>query len=256
MKVYFVGAGPGDPELITVKGRRLVREADIVIYAGSLVNPELLDLVKEGADVHDSAGMNLDEVTAIYRNVKNNEGVLVRLHTGDPSMYGAIQEQIDFLRQENIPFEVVPGVSSVFAAAASLAQEFTLPGISQSLILSRMEGRTPVPERERIEKLAQHRTSMVLFLSVKSIGKVVEELLQGYPAETPVAVVYRASWPDEKKVTGTLSDIAGKVESAQIDRQALILVGDVLRSVNETGFYDKSKLYDSSFTHGYRKGSS
>lgn len=253
MKVYFVGAGPGDPELITCKGKRLITEADIVIYAGSLVNPKLLLHAEKKTETHDSSGMNLREVTKIYEKNKPLPGTIVRLHTGDPSVYGAIQEQIDFLKSREIPFEVVPGVSAVFAAAASLNQEFTLPGISQTLILSRIAGRTPVPEGEEVERLAKHRASMALFLSVSKMDDVVERLREGYSAATPAAVVYRASWPDEQIITGTLETISEKVRIAGITRQALILVGEALRAMKETGFYEASKLYDPGFSHGFRK---
>jgi len=253
MKVYFVGAGPGDPELITCKGKRLITEADIVIYAGSLVNPKLLLHAGKETETHDSSGMNLREVTEIYERNKSLPGSIVRLHTGDPSVYGAIQEQIDFLKSREISFEVVPGVSAVFAAAASLNQEFTLPSISQTLILSRIAGRTPVPDGEEVESLAKHRASMALFLSVSKMDDVVEKLLEGYPAATPAAVVYRASWPDEQIITGTLEDISEKVHNSGITRQALILVGEALRAMEETGFYEASKLYDPGFSHGFRK---
>jgi precorrin-4/cobalt-precorrin-4 C11-methyltransferase len=254
MKVYFVGAGPGDPELITCKGRRLLGEAEVIIYAGSLVNPEVFLEEAVKAEVYDSASMNLDEVTTFYERERDRAGIIVRLHTGDPSLYGAIQEQIDFLKEKNIPFEVVPGVSSFSAAAASLGQEYTLPGVSQSLIISRISGRTKTPESEDIGALAKYGASMVLFLSIGKIEDVVEKLKEGYSEETPVAVVYRASWKDEKKVLGTLTTIAEKVKESGITRQALVIVGDVLRAQTERGTYEKSKLYDKKFTHGYRKG--
>lgn len=254
MRVVFIGAGPGDPELLTIKGKKIIEEADIIIYAGSLVNPKILSCARPGIPTHNSAGMDLEDVTNIYRREKDRRGIIARLHTGDPSLYGAIQEQIDFCRTEGIPTEVIPGVSSFFAAAASLQQEFTLPGISQSLVLTRMAGRTPVPESEEIAEFSRHRSSMAIFLSVGNIKELVQRLLTGYSAETPAAVVYRASWPDEKIVTGTLTDIAEKTEAAGISRQALVLVGEVLRSREEDGFYKKSKLYDPDFTHGYRQG--
>lgn len=254
MKVYFIGAGPGDPELITVRGQRILGEADIIIYAGSLVNPEVFAGNEGKAEIYDSASMNLDEVTSLYERQRKREGTIVRLHTGDPSLYGAIQEQIDFLKEKNIPFEVVPGVSSFSAAAASLGQEYTLPGVSQTLIISRISGRTKTPESEDIGALAKYGASMVLFLSVGSIEDAVKKLKEGYPEETPAAVVHRASWKDEKIVLGTIATIAEKVREAGITRQALILVGDVLRARTEKGTYEKSKLYDKKFTHGYRKG--
>lgn len=254
MKVSFVGAGPGDPELITVKGRSRIESADIIIYAGSLVNPELLRYAAPEIPVYNSAEMNLEEVTEIYRENKEKPGSIVRLHTGDPSLYGAIQEQIDFCRAEGIPTEVVPGVSSFFAAASSLQQEYTLPGISQTLILTRIAGRTPVPETENLADLARHGSSMAVFLSAGKMKEVTKKLLSGFSPDTPAAVVYRASWPDERIITGTLSDIAEKTDAAGIRKQALILVGKVLRAATETGFYEKSKLYDPGFSHEYRTG--
>ncbi len=254
MKVFFLGAGPGDPDLITVKGKKLLTEAAVVIFAGSLVNPEILEWSRPHAELHDSAGMTLDQVLALYSAGKERCGIIVRLHTGDPSVYGAIQEQIDFLRRQSIPYEVVPGVSSFSAAAAALGQEFTLPGVSQSVILSRVSGRTRTPPTEDIAFLAEHRATMVLFLSAGKMTETVEKLKQGYNGNTPVAVVYRASWPDQEIVIGTLDDIATKAAKAGITRQALIIVGEVLRAGRGEGTYELSKLYDSGFTHGYRRG--
>lgn len=252
MKVVFIGAGPGAPDLITVRGRGLLEKADIVIYAGSLVNPRLLSYAPEGAEIHNSALMDLDEVTSVYARNREAEGIIARLHTGDPSLYGAVQEQIDFCKAADIRFEVVPGVSSFSAAAAALGQEYTLPGVSQSLILTRLAGRTPVPDSEDLAELARHRSSMAVFLSAGNLTGVVEKLEAGYSEETPAVVVYRASWPDQKIVTGTLADIAEKCADAGITRQALLLVGDVLKAREESGSYEKSKLYDPSFSHGYR----
>lgn len=250
-EVIFVGAGPGDPELITVKGSRALERADRVIYAGSLVNPELLGLCRPGTPVHDSAHLTLEEVVAlIYEGVSQGE-TIVRLHTGDPSMYGAIKEQFDPLDEKNIPYSVIPGVSSVFAAAAAVRREFTLPEISQTLILTRMAGRTPVPEREALATLAKHQASMAIFLSVQDMGSVVEALLEGYPASTPIAVVSKASWPEEEILLGTLETIVEKVKAAGVRKQAQILVGDFLDPSNG---YARSKLYDPTFTHEYRQG--
>lgn len=248
-KITIVGAGPGDPKLITLMGLEKLQEADIVIYAGSLVNPELLNYCKEDVEIHNSAYMALDEVLeVILAGVKENKKV-VRLHTGDPSMYGAIQEQIKPLNAEGIEVEIIPGVSSVFAAAAALNLEYTLPDVSQTLILTRMEGRTPVPEKEKLHMLAQHQTTMAIFLSVGMIEDVVAELLKGgYSQDTPIAVVQKASWPDQKEVVGTMADIAQKVKEADITKTALIIVGDVLKKE-----YSLSKLYDPSFTTEYRK---
>ncbi len=250
-KVYFIGAGPGDPELITVKGQRLIKEADIIIYAGSLVPREVIVCHKDGAEIYNSASMTLEEVTDItIRGSKNNKKV-VRVHTGDPSIFGAHREQMDILEKENIEFEVIPGVSSFLASAASLKKEFTLPNVSQTVICTRLAGRTPVPEKESLESLASHRASMAIFLSVQMIDEVVEKLLKHYPITTPVAVVQRASWKDEKKVVGTLKNISELVKKENITKTAQILVGDFLGDD-----YSKSKLYDKTFTHEYRQGKS
>ena len=251
-QVIFVGAGPGDPELITVKGSRALESADRVIYAGSLVNPTLLALCRQGTPVHDSAHLTLEEVVTLMDEGAKNGETIVRLHTGDPSMYGAVKEQFDHLDKKSIPYTVIPGVSSVFAAAAAIKREFTLPEISQTLILTRMAGRTPVPEREALAALAQHQASMAIFLSVQDMGSVVEALLEGgYSASTPIAVIAKASWPDEEILEGTLETIVDKVKAAGIRKQAQILVGDFLDPVNG---YARSKLYDPTFTHEYRQG--
>lgn len=249
-KVCFVGAGAGDPELITLKGRKLLDNADLVIYAGSLVNPALLNGIK--AEIHDSAGMTLDEIIEMIKeSVKNNKSV-VRLHTGDPSFYGAISEQIERLRELDISYEVIPGVSSAMAGAAVLGQELTVPEISQTVIFTRIEGRTPVPERERLGELAKHRATMVIFLSVGMIENVRDELLKGYPEDTPVVVMERVSWPEERVVRGTLKDIAGKVKEAGIKKTALIYVGEALRASEEL-LKKESRLYHKDFKHGFRK---
>ncbi|ODA41402.1 precorrin-4 C(11)-methyltransferase [Desulfosporosinus sp. BG] len=250
-EVIFVGAGPGDPELITVKGSRALERADRVIYAGSLVNPELLRICRPGTPIHDSAHLTLEEVVTLMDEGTKNGETIVRLHTGDPSMYGAIKEQFDYLDKQNIPYSVIPGVSSVFSAAAAVRREFTLPEISQTLILTRLAGRTPVPEKEALAKLAKHQASMAIFLSVQDIGSVVKELLEGYPASTPIAVIAKASWPDEEILLGTLETIEEKVKAAGIRKQAQILVGDFLDPANG---YARSKLYDPTFTHEYRQG--
>lgn len=247
--VYFVGAGAGDPELLTIKGKRLIDNADVVIYAGSLVNPEVLKDVKKDCMIYDSAGMNLEEVLSVMKSAEAEGKTTVRVHTGDSSIYGAIREQIDALDELNIEHEVVPGVSSFLAAAAAMQKEYTLPDVTQTVILTRMEGRTPVPERESIEELAKHRATMILFLSVGMIDELVVKLKTSYPETTPVAVVYKASWPDQKIIHGTLSDIAAKVKEAGIKKTALVTVGDFLG--NE---YELSKLYDKTFTHEYRQG--
>lgn len=247
--VYFIGAGPGDPELITIKGVKAIEQAGIVIYAGSLVNPEILRYASRDAEVFNSASMSLDEVIAVMERGVREGKIIARVHTGDPAIYGAIQEQMDALAERGISWEVIPGVSSFLAAAAALKQEYTLPGVTQTVILTRMEGRTPVPPKEKLSALAAHGTTMCIFLSVHAIADVVAELRSGYPEDTPVAVIQKASWPDEKIVRGTLGDIAGKVAEEKISKTALIIVGDVFR-----GQYEMSKLYDPGFTHGYREG--
>jgi len=253
-KVYFVGAGPGDAELITVKGARLLREADVIVYAGSLVDFKLVRTYAPNARIFDSAGMNLEETTQVLAQAALAGERAVRLHTGDPSIYGAIQEQMLELDRLGLEYEVVPGVTSAFAAAAALKQELTLPEVSQTVIITRLAGRTPVPESERLSEIARIGATLVIYLSVSMIEKVVEQLMLGaYTAETPVAVVARATWPDEQVVAGNLSDIAGKVRQAGIGKQALILVGDVLRARSE-GMRAKSLLYDRGFSHGCREG--
>jgi precorrin-4/cobalt-precorrin-4 C11-methyltransferase len=253
-EVIFVGAGPGDPELITVKGLQALREADVVIFAGSLVNPALLREVRPGAAVHDSAPLTLEQVLElIFRAVAEGKRV-VRLHTGDPSIYGAIQEQMEALSGRGIPCRVIPGVTAAFAAAASLKQELTLPGVSQTVILTRIEGRTAVPEKERLHRIAALGATVCLYLSVGLIEEVVAELLAGgaYRPETPAVVVSRTGWEDELTIEGSLSDIAARVAAAGINRQAVIIVGEVLAARHE-GVPERSKLYDPEFGHGYRK---
>ena len=252
--VLFVGAGPGDPELITVKGLKALQQADVIVYAGSLVNPALLDECPDGCEIHDSALLNLDQVLDILLAGCRKKKKVVRLHTGDPALYGAIQEQMEALDAAGIGYAVIPGVTATFAAAASLKQELTLPGVSQTMTLTRLAGRTPVPEPEQLQRLAANGGTICLYLSVGMMDKLVADLLAGgiFTERTPVAVVYRASWPDEKTVEGTLADIAQKVATAGITRQALILVGEVL-SARRNGVPEKSKLYDPDFAHGYRK---
>lgn len=249
-RVYFIGAGPGDPELITVKGKRLLEAADLIIYAGSLVNPAVFE--GAGAEVHDSSGMTLDEIIHLMSSSCEKGRIVARLHTGDTSFYSAISEQIERLRAFDIPYEVVPGVSSAMAGAAALGQELTIPEISQTVIFTRMEGRTPVPEKERLADLAKINASMVIFLSAGMIGKVRDELLEGYPEDTPVIVMEKVSWPEERIVKGTLGDIAEKVMEAGITKTALIYVGESLRA-SEGETRKESKLYNKDFRHGYRK---
>lgn len=247
--IHFVGAGPGDIELITIKGRRLLDEADCIVYAGSLVNVELLAGCK--ASLYDSASMDLDKILGIMINAWKNGKKVVRLHTGDPAFYGAIKEQMQVLDRQGIPYGVVPGVSAASGAAAALKAELTLPELAQTVIITRQSGRTPVPELERLRLLASHRTTMLIFLSVGLIDTVTEELLAGgYPPETPVAVVEKASWNDENIVRGTISDIASRVKEAGIRKTALICVGEVFA---ERKLAAVSKLYDKHFSHGERE---
>ena len=228
--VYFVGAGPGDPDLITIKGRKLIEKADIVIYAGSLVSAEHLTFAKPNCKTYNSASMTLEEVIKVME--ENRKAQIVRLHTGDPSIYGAVREQMDELDKLRIDYEVIPGVSSCTAAAAAIKKEFTLPDVSQTIILTRMEGRTPVPQEEKLAALAEHKASMAIFLSVQNIENVVAELLKGYNDEaTPAAVIYKATWEDQEIIIGTLGDIAQKVKKAGINKTAQILVGNLLRVI-------------------------
>jgi precorrin-4/cobalt-precorrin-4 C11-methyltransferase len=248
-KIHFVGAGPGDVELITIKGRRLLDEADCIVYAGSLINVELLTGCE--ADLHDSAGMNLEEILHVMSSAWQRGENVVRLHTGDPAFFGAIKEQMQGLDELGIPYAVVPGVSAASGAAASLMAELTLPEVAQTVIITRQGGRTPVPEREKMRLLAGHQTTMLIFLSVGMIDTVVEELLAGgYRPGTPVAVVEKATWDCEKIVRGTLQDIASLVQQAGIKKTALICVGEVFADRNLEAV---SKLYDKRFSHGARQ---
>lgn len=245
--IWFIGAGPGDPKLLTIKGKEVIEEADVLIYAGSLVNEKILDFRKEGAVVYNSACMTLPEILSVMQESESKGLLTARIHTGDPSIYGAIREQMDALKDLGIPYQVIPGVSSFSGAAASLKCEYTLPGVSQTVILTRMEGRTSVPGTEKIADLARHRSSMVIFLSVGQIDDLVAALLPSYGQDTPAAVVYKATWEDERIVRGTLKTIADQVKEAKITRTALVLVGDFLDTT-----YERSKLYDENFTTGYR----
>ncbi|MEW6738447.1 MAG: precorrin-4 C(11)-methyltransferase [Nitrospirota bacterium] len=249
-KVYFIGAGPGDPELITIKGRKLLDNADVVIYAGSLVNPELLKGIK--AEIYNSASMTLDETTEVIKKSIAAKKTVVRLHTGDTSFYSAISEQIERLRGLNIEYEVIPGVSSAMAGAAVLGQELTIPEISQTVIFTRMEGRTPVPETEKLSELAKHKATMVIFLSVGMVEKVKDELLEGYPEDTPVVVIEKASWPEQRILKGILKDIVEMVKDAGIKKTALIYIGKSLMA-SESSLGKESKLYNKDFKHEYRK---
>lgn len=250
MKVYFVGAGPGSPDLITLRGRAVLESCSVCLYAGTLVNPEILRFLPGGAVVHDSGGMTLEELEQVYRDARDRGVDVARLQTGDLSVYSALHEQARLLRSLGIDFEVIPGVSSFQAAAAALGRELTVPEVTQTVILTRAAGRTPVPERERIEELARTGATLCIFLSVNMIEKVVSGIVPHYGSDTPAAVVYRASWPDEQVIEGTLGDIAGRVREAGITRSALVIVGHVLGDHGTA-----SRLYDSSFSHGHRKGS-
>ncbi|MFQ5428182.1 MAG: precorrin-4 C(11)-methyltransferase [Thermodesulfobacteriota bacterium] len=250
VRIYFVGAGPGDPELLTVKGRRLLGEADIVVYAGSLVADKLLLYCAENVKVYNSASMTLGEITEVMIEGARAGRLVVRLHTGDTAFYSAMREQAAILKDEGLAYTVVPGVSSASGAAASIGRELTVPVETQTVIFTRLAGRTPVPEDEALHLLASHRATMCIFLSVSMIDKVVEQLLQGgYPTDTPVAVVYRATWPDELTVRGTLQDIASRVQEAGIKKHAIILVG---KAIGGIGDGEQSFLYDAGFSHEYR----
>jgi len=248
--IHFIGAGPGAADLITVRGARLLGEADVIIYAGSLVNPALLDYKKEDCAVYDSAGMTLEEVLAVMEETEGAGKTTVRLHTGDPSLYGAIREQMDALDEKGIAYDVTPGVSSFSGAAAALQAEYTLPEVSQSVIITRMAGRTPVPEGEKLSKMASHGCTMVLFLSTGLLEEVEKELMEGgYSPDTPAAIVYKATWPEEKVYRCTVSTLAQTARDNHVTKTALITVGGFLGKD-----YERSKLYDPTFTHGCRQG--
>lgn len=247
--VNFVGAGTGAVDLITVRGAKLIQEADVIIYAGSLVNPELLSYA-ETAEIHNSALMTLDQVIDVIKRAESEQKNTVRLHTGDPSVYGAIREQMDELDRLGIEYQVCPGVSAAFGAAASLNLEYTLPGVSQSLVITRMEGKTAVPERESIESFAAHKTSMAIYLSAGRIGELVDRLLAGgYSSQTPAAIVYKATWPEEKCYICTLSSLEKTASEHHITKTAIILVGD---AIAQSG-YARSRLYAPDFSTEYRQ---
>ena len=248
--IHFVGAGSGAADLITVRGAKLLGEADVIIYAGSLVNPELLEYAKPECEIHNSAHMTLEEVIAVMKTAESAGKVTVRLHTGDPSLYGAHREQMDLLDEEGIAYDVVPGVSSFCGAAAALRAEYTLPNVSQSVIITRMEGRTPVPQGEKLHLMASHGCTMVLFLSTSLLEQAQEELLAGaYEPDTPAAIVYKATWPDEQVWHCTVGTLAETAREAGVKNTALITIGGFLGDA-----YDRSKLYDPAFTHMFRKG--
>ncbi len=248
--IHFVGAGPGAVDLITVRGQRLLEEADVIVYAGSLVNPNLLENRKTDCEIHNSAYMTLEEVIEVMAGAEKRGKKVVRLHTGDPSIYGAVREQMDELEQRGIAYEICPGVSSFCGAASALRAEYTLPDISQSVVITRMAGRTPVPERESIRSFALHQATMVIFLSTGMIEDLQKELTAGgYPPDTPAAIVYKATWPDEKVCRCTVESLKETAESEGIRKTALIIVGRFLE-----GEYRRSDLYNPAFTTEFRKG--
>ena len=248
--VYFVGAGTGAVDLITVRGMRLLEKADVIIYAGSLVNPDLLDYAKKGCQIHNSAKLTLDEVIDIMKKASEEDKTIVRLHTGEPSIYGAVREQMDELDRLGIEYESCPGVSACFGAAASLNLEYTLPDISQSLIITRMEGRTKVPPKESIESFAAHQTSMAIYLSTGMLDELSRRLVAGgYKEDTPAALVYKATWPEEEKYICTVKTLAEAAREHKITKTALVLVGDVIGHRN----YEKSRLYAPDFSTEYRQ---
>jgi len=248
-KVYFVGCGPGDPELLTVKAKKLIQTADVVVYSGSLIPKDIIKLCKK-AELHDAAKLVREQIFDILKDAALKEKLVVRLHDGDPSIYGAIREQTDNLKKIGIKYEIIPGITSFLASAASLGCELTLPGITQTIIVTRAESRTKVPKREKIAELAKHKATMIFYLSVHLMGDIVREAIKGgYSKSTPVAAVYRASWKDEKVITGTLGDIVKKVRDEKITRTAIIIIGDIVNPKS----YEYSKLYDKTFSHGFRK---
>lgn len=249
--IHFVGAGSGAPDLITIRGKKFLEEADVIIYAGSLVNPQLLDYAKEGCQIYNSAKMTLEEVLDVMREAEKAEKMTVRLHTGDPCLYGAIREQMDVLDEEGVSYDYCPGVSSFCGAASALNLEYTLPEISQSVIITRMAGRTPVPEKESIESFAAHQATMVVFLSTGLLEELSKRLIEGgYSKDTPAAIVYKATWEDEKSFVCTVGTLAQTAKENQITKTALMIIGEAVAHSN----YERSKLYDPGFTTEFRKG--
>ncbi len=250
--VHFVGAGSGAPDLITIRGKKLLEEADVIIYAGSLVNPQLLAYGKEGCAVYNSAKMTLEEVLEVMSDAEARGLTTVRLHTGDPCLYGAIREQMDVLDEKGISYDSTPGVSSFCGAAAALDLEYTLPEVSQSVVITRMAGRTPVPEKESIESFAAHQATMVVFLSTTMLDELSERLIAGgYKADTPAAIVYKATWEDEKTAVCTVGTLADTARTNGITKTALMIIGDVVTHTK----YDRSQLYHPAFTTEFRQAS-
>jgi len=247
MKVFFIGAGPGDPELLTVKAQRLLRECRICVYAGSLIAPEVLHLLPTDAEKHDSASMQLEEIVSVFQRARDRDIDVIRLHSGDPAIYGAIREQMNELDRLGIHYEVVPGVSSFLAAAAELKTELTAPEVSQAVVLTRTSGRTPVPVTQDLGTLAATKATLCIFLSVHKVEDIAKVLGEHYGKDCPVAVLHKVTWPDQRIVRGTLADIAEKVAAAGITKTALVIVGHALSRGNPS-----SKLYDAAFSHGYR----
>ena len=248
--VNFVGAGSGATDLITVRGMNLLKEADVIIYAGSLVNPELLGYAKEGCEIFNSATMTLEEVLEVMKRAESENKMTVRLHTGDASIYGAIREQMDVLDELGIEYKTCPGVSACFGAAASLDLEFTLPDVSQSLIITRMEGKTPVPEKESIQSFAAHHATMAIYLSTSLLDELSKRLVEGgYEPETPAALIYKATWPEQKTFICTVDTLAKTAKENNITKTAMILVGDVITHTK----YSKSRLYAADFSTEFRK---
>ena len=250
--VHFVGAGPGAPDLITVRGKQYLEEADVIIYAGSLVNPKLLEYTKDICTIYNSAKMTLEEVISVMEKAEAEGKTTVRLHTGDPCIYGAVREQMDILDEKGIPYDSCPGVSSFCGAASALNLEYTLPEISQSVIITRMEGRTPVPAKESIQSFPAHQATMVIFLSTGMLEELSRRLIEGgYREDTPAAIVYKATWEDEKKFICTVGTLAQTAKENNITKTALMIIGDAVK----TSDYERSKLYDPEFTTEFRKGS-
>lgn len=248
-KVYFVGCGPGDPDLITIKAKKLIQKADVMVYSGSLIPLPILKLCKKGK-LYDAAKLVREEIFEILQKNSKENKIVVRLHDGDPTIYGAIKEQIDNLQKEGTESEIIPGVTSFLASAAALGIQLTLPGVTQTIIITRAEARTKVPEREKISELAKHNATMVFYLSVHLLSQIVKQAIDGgYSKSTPAAVVYRASWPDQKVIVGTLEDITKKVRAERIIKTAIVIIGDVIQPSS----YEYSRLYDKTFTHSFRK---